>query len=187
MNIAIDTDVYLRELQPEDASDLFSLIDKNRVFLGAWLLWVNETLTEQQSREFILSRRDSNAAGTSLALGLFKNDILCGTVGFVSLDSATKSGVLGYWIAEEYQGQGLVYKACIQLLKFGFHSLLLDTVFIRAISENIRSVRLLQRLGFVCHDEEYEEQYYRGKIQVVQMTKGFISRENWLILESEDS
>jgi [ribosomal protein S5]-alanine N-acetyltransferase len=55
---------------------------------------------------------------------------------------------LGYWIAEEYWGQGFATEACQAALQYGFEEFHLDIVGICTGPQNFRSQRVIEKLGF---------------------------------------
>jgi [ribosomal protein S5]-alanine N-acetyltransferase len=56
---------------------------------------------------------------------------------------------LGFAIACEYEGQGIAYEAAAACLEFARQSCSLTRVVAITLPENARSLRLLERLGFV--------------------------------------
>jgi len=59
-----------------------------------------------------------------------------------------QSCILGYAIDGEFEGRGLMHEALQATLRHVFESLRLHRVQANHLSENLRSARLLQRLGF---------------------------------------
>jgi len=55
---------------------------------------------------------------------------------------------LGYWVAEEFWGQGLATEACEAALRFGFEELNLEIVGICTGPDNLRSQGVIAKLGF---------------------------------------
>ena len=55
---------------------------------------------------------------------------------------------LGYWIGEEYWGQGLVAEACEELIKHAFKDLKIKKIHASCRYENHQSKRVLEKLGF---------------------------------------
>ena len=55
---------------------------------------------------------------------------------------------LGYWIGEEYWGQGLVVEAAEELLKHAFEDLKVEKIHASCRYENHQSKRVLEKLGF---------------------------------------
>jgi RimJ/RimL family protein N-acetyltransferase len=63
------------------------------------------------------------------------------------------SAELGYWVAEEYQGQGFATEACKILIKRAFDDLNIKQIFATYKKENIASKRVLEKLGFEYYTE----------------------------------
>ena len=55
---------------------------------------------------------------------------------------------MGYWIGEEYWGQGLVVEACQELIKHAFEDLKIKKIHASCRYENHQSKRVLEKLGF---------------------------------------
>jgi ribosomal-protein-serine acetyltransferase len=55
---------------------------------------------------------------------------------------------IGYWIAQEHQGKGIVTEACRAMITHAFRELDLHRVQIRCATGNIKSCAIPQRLGF---------------------------------------
>jgi len=58
------------------------------------------------------------------------------------------SAELGYWVAEEHQGNGYATMACKILIKRAFEDLNIQRVFASYKKENPASKRVLEKLGF---------------------------------------
>jgi ribosomal-protein-serine acetyltransferase len=100
-------------------------------------------------------------AGASLELAIVHDGALAGVGGFRTLDSGNRSGELGYWLAADRQGRGIVTGACRALARHGFESLGLNRVVLIAAAANARSRGVAERLGFRLEGElrEYEWLY----------------------------
>ena len=71
-----------------------------------------------------------------------------GVIGFYRVDWFHRSVEVGYWLAEELQGRGLVTRACRALVAHAFGSMDVHRVEIRAGVDNRRSRAVAERLGF---------------------------------------
>ena len=58
------------------------------------------------------------------------------------------SAELGYWIGEEYWGRGFAVEASEILIKRAFKKLNIENIYATYRIENIRSKRVLEKLGF---------------------------------------
>jgi ribosomal-protein-serine acetyltransferase len=138
----------LRPLRLADARALFAQVDANRARLRRWLPWPDANRSPADSRAYILQMRAQAKAGLGQTFGLWWKDRLVGVAGFNWIDGANHSAAIGYWLAEEAQGHGLMTAAVIALLRHGFRSLELNRIEIRAGIRNRRSRAIPERLGF---------------------------------------
>lgn len=138
----------LRSLKLRDAPALFALVDANRERLGRWLPWPEVNRTVLDSRAYILLMRRRAQAGLGQAFGLWWRGRLVGVAGFNWVDAANRSGAIGYWLAGDAEGHGLMTRAVSALLRHGFRTLKLNRIEIRAGVRNRRSRAIPERLGF---------------------------------------
>ena len=72
-----------------------------------------------------------------------------GSIGiFPQPDIHEKSAEMGYWLAEEYWGQGIMLKAIEKIVEYGFQTFDIVRIFARPFSTNLKSQRLLEKAGF---------------------------------------
>lgn len=75
--------------------------------------------------------------------------VAVGSIGvFLGNDIAEKSAELGYWLAEEYWGNGIVSSAVCQLCKEAFETFDLVRIFAEPFSYNEGSKGVLEKAGF---------------------------------------
>lgn len=58
------------------------------------------------------------------------------------------SGFIGFWLAEEYWGKGIMTEATKAVTKHAFDNLGLIRVFARVFSNNSASIRVLEKAGY---------------------------------------
>lgn len=138
----------LRPLMLRDAKAIFALVEANRERLRHWLPWPDANRSVRDSRAFVLRVRGLARAGVAQSFGLWWKERLVGVTGFVWIDPANHSAAIGYWLAQEAEGQGLMTAAVSALLRHGFRTLKLNRIEIRAGVRNRRSRAIPQRLGF---------------------------------------
>jgi ribosomal-protein-serine acetyltransferase len=138
----------LRPLLLRDAKGLFALVEANRERLRRWLPWPDANRSVLDSRAFILRVRARARAGMAESFGLWWQDRLVGVAGFVWIDPANHSAGIGYWLAQEAEGHGLMTAAVSALLRHGFRTRRLHRIEIRAGVRNRRSRAIPERLGF---------------------------------------
>lgn len=148
MKIQIESDLFLSQLSPEDAPELFSLVDTNRKYLREWLPWLdsNTELTDTQS--FIQFTLDSFQDNQNVTFGIRHHDELVGIVGQHQVNWSNHYTEIGYWLSEEKSGRGIMSKSVTALLDYSFNTLELNMVSLAAATENYDSRNVAKRLGF---------------------------------------
>ncbi len=164
MILPVDYDLYLKALIPEHTRQLFELIEKNRQHLRQWLPWIDSNKTIEQTEAFIESAQQQKLANFGIQFGIWYRNQLCGVIGYHTIDWANKSVEIGYWLGKEFEGLGIMTKACIALIEYAFNEYKLHRVQIRCATGNERSRKLIERLGFVqegiLHDAEFLYDHY---------------------------
>lgn len=143
----------LRSLTVDDANALFNLTTENREYLAEYLPWAKEYITKtvDDSRAFIESVIKERQEGESYGFGIFLSGQLVGHTSLMHLKDG-KTPEIGYWIAKSSSGQGLTSEAASTLTDFGFGTLKLDEILIRARPENAGSNRVAEKLGYTLSE-----------------------------------
>ncbi len=114
-----------------------------------WLPWLDLTRNLEDVMEFVKKCQIDYAKNKSLnTVIVFKGNI-AGVAGFNQINWSNKTAQIGYWIGEEFQGNGIVTKVTKSLINYAFNHLKLNKVEIRVAFENMRSQSIPERLGFV--------------------------------------
>ncbi len=143
-----DPDIVLRLVEERDAPAIFDLTERNRAYLRRWLPWVDGTRSVEDTLGFVHRSLDQVRERRGFQACIEYRGTLVGVIGFVYIDELNRRGEIGYWIAEPFQGRGIMTRACRALVRFALESLGLHRVEIRADVENRRSRAIPERLGF---------------------------------------
>lgn len=81
-------------------------------------------------------------------IALSNRQEVIGTICLWNFNGRYTRAELGYELHPDFQGQGLMREAVKTVLHFGFHTLGLRQVRAYTHVENVRSVRLLEKVGF---------------------------------------
>jgi [ribosomal protein S5]-alanine N-acetyltransferase len=77
------------------------------------------------------------------------NGVAAGSIGvFPQQDIHSKNAEMGYWLAEDYWGQGIVCEAIKQMVVYGFDTFGINRIFARPFGSNLQSQRVLEKAGF---------------------------------------
>lgn len=159
ITLPIDDDLVLRQLSESDASPLFAVIDKNRTFLRQWLPWLDTSNSPEDTLFFIRTALEQFANNDGFAAGIHYKNVVVGTIGFHKVDWLNRSVEIGYWLAEDYQGKGIVTKSCKAFMDHAFGEWHLHRVQIRCAVGNSKSCRIPERLGFVREGVQREAEF----------------------------
>lgn len=178
INRQIIENVTLRTLTRFDASELFTVVDSNRAYLRRWLPWLDSNETEADTVRFIKTtiEQDSNGLGFVCAVRL-QNSIV-GVAGYHPINISDGSVVIGYWLAEQATGRGIMTECCRFLVDHAFSELGLSCVYIPVAAHNLASRAIPERLGFtqtgVIRDAEWLYDHHVDHVRYA-MTK-----EDWM-------
>lgn len=136
-------------MEIHDAAPLFQLTDESRDILRQWLSWVDYTQTAENSKSFIESALKQFADRKGLTTGILYRGELAGVVSFNDFDWKNGIASIGYWLGRHYKGKGIMTRAVSGLIDYGFYSLELNRIEIRAAVANRKSRAIPERLGFV--------------------------------------
>ena len=148
--------LILRPLVLQDAGDFFTYRSNKEAnqFQG----WIPEKL--QDAKDFIQYRTNPTLnipdTWTQLAVVLRETQDLIGDIGIYFRPDKHHEVKLGYTLSADHQGKGYATEALEALVKY-LHQHLGKTRFIALIApNNLPSIRLVKRLGFVQLDIEKE-------------------------------
>ncbi|RLL41769.1 N-acetyltransferase [Oceanobacillus piezotolerans] len=144
----VDDRIVLKPLIEEDAESLFQLTDRSRLYLREWLPWVDSTVKIEDSLQFIQHVQKLYEENKGLTLGVYYQGNLAGSLSYNLIDWSNKVAYIGYWLADEFQGKGIMTNSVRALIDYAFQDLQLNRVDIRAAYENKKSRAIPERLGF---------------------------------------
>jgi [ribosomal protein S5]-alanine N-acetyltransferase len=162
----IETDrLMLTVPTSDDARRMLHYVTMNREHLAAWEpLKPDEYFTEQFWVDRLSFEVEEFNAGRSLVLVLLDRTNPEGPfIGRVHFSNITygvfQAAHLGYSLDDRSTGKGLMREALTAAIKYVFEELNLHRVMANHVPENIKSAKLLERLGFTV--EGYARDYIR--------------------------
>jgi ribosomal-protein-serine acetyltransferase len=137
----------LRPFRPADAGELTEAIAANREHLARWLPWA-ESHGFEDSVEYLDRKRAQIEANDGFEGAIVLDGRIVGGAGFHGVDWINRSSSIGYWLAADVVGRGLMSGAVAALLDHAFGVWDLHRVVIEAVVDNARSRAIPERLGF---------------------------------------
>jgi ribosomal-protein-serine acetyltransferase len=136
----------IRPLEAGDAAELYSLVKANPD-LEEWMPWAAEQDLAATER-FIAAAEEQLRDGNGFQAAIEPEDRIVGVLGLHAIDWVNRNTSIGYWLAEEARGRGLMTNAVRALLDHAFRELHLHRVEIHCAPENRPSRAIPERLGF---------------------------------------
>ncbi len=131
------------------------------------------------SQCYAICEKDSNQAIGAIELKL---------KGHTDMTEKDDECELGYWLGKPFWGRGYIPEAARELLRYGFETLGMTTIWCGYYDGNNNSKRVQEKLGFTYHHTCNEvEVPLMNEIRVGHTN--FITKESWraLILRDKDS
>ena len=146
--IKINTEVILCQLELNDASDIFELIDSQREYLGKWLPFVSSTKKINDTEKFVKAAVKAPEDRFEYIFTIRFQNKFVGIIGFKCTDKQNKKTEIGYWLSEKFQKRGIVTKSVEELCNFAFNELNMNRIQIKCAVENYPSKAIPKRLNF---------------------------------------
>ncbi|MFN2457530.1 MAG: GNAT family N-acetyltransferase [Chitinophagaceae bacterium] len=103
--------------------------------------------TVEQGKSFIeLTTKESPPNILAIVIG---NQAAGGIGIHPQTDIYRKNAELGYWLAEPFWGKGIITKAIIEMVEYGFKNFEIDRIFARPFGTNVASQKALEKAGFL--------------------------------------
>ncbi len=172
----IDDELELVLLDFCHTRELYRLVEGNRIHLRRWLPWVDETASINEVEMFIQTGKNQYISNNGFQAAIMYNGRLTGIIGYHSINWRNKATTIGYWLAEEYQGKGIMRRATKAMVDYAIYHLSLHRVEIRCAEGNSKSRAIPTGLGFreegIIRDAEWLYDHF-----VSHIVYGILSEE----------
>ena len=123
----------------DDIPDLVSLLGNWNV--SKWLSSVPYPYEESDASDWL-----DIMAQDIYAYNIFLNDLIIGGIGL--MDITKTDAEVGYWIGEEYWGNGYASEALAALIQHVFRTMPITALYASYFEKNTASAKLLRKTGF---------------------------------------
>jgi ribosomal-protein-serine acetyltransferase len=144
----ITEELRLKQLEANEAPELFTLIQSCRSYLRQWLPRIDMFQTVQDVQYFIEGAKAQASAGMGIQAGIWFRGELAGVISFEQIDWTNQSASIGAWLGERFQHNGIVTRATQALIDYSFRGFRLNRVEIRCGTGNLKSRKIPEKLGF---------------------------------------
>jgi ribosomal-protein-alanine N-acetyltransferase len=143
--------LILRPLQPTDENELFFHRSDDRM-----LKFIDRpkarTLEEVRSFMQMIDENVRKDESILWAIQLKTDPRLIGTICFWNVTEDKTAADIGYALHPDFQGKGLMQEAMEKAITFGFDHMRLQTIKAEIHADNIKSIRLVEKYGFVFEE-----------------------------------
>ncbi|MBD2531137.1 GNAT family N-acetyltransferase [Nostoc flagelliforme FACHB-838] len=112
---------------------------------------------------FISEQKEQPRTKFQLAIILKEENQLIGNCGIRVNDSEMREANIGYELNPQYWGQGYATEAAQAILKFGFEELRMHRIWSWCVTENLASVRVLEKIGMRREGHLREKELIKGR------------------------
>lgn len=145
----IDKALTLSLLSRQHAQSLFELTDRNREFLKPWFPWIEFTNQQKDTENFIVDQTRLYRDKKAMQIVVEYENKLIGIADYHEIDQQNEVGRIGYWLGEEFNGNGFMTSVVREMISIGFDELKLNRIEIQCATNNIKSRAIPERLGFI--------------------------------------
>ncbi len=161
----------LRTLNEKDNLNIFSYA--SNPVISKFLAWethccINDT-NDYLARSILLAKKYPMSS-LGIIVTINNSDILIGSIGLLAKHfSSPYTFELGYVLHHEWWGKGFALEAVITLLKYAFANNNIERVEAFCVAENIRSWKLLEKIGMIREGTRRNFFYKNNNFQSVYM------------------
>ncbi len=158
----------IRKWELSDAKDLAAALS-NRKVQDNLRDGLPYPYTEQDGKEFISAMLSADENET-FAFAITVNNMVIGSIGiFRQGNIHRQTAELGYYIAEEYWGKGIMIEAVKQICEYVFTNSDIIRIYAEPFAYNIASCRALEKAGFQYEGTLRSNAVKNGKVIDMKM------------------
>jgi len=176
--LRVDDDLHLEKVKLSHAELIFNTIEQNRQYLRRWLPFVDQTRTTDDSRKFVKMLLSDQEKNRNEVFTIWYKGKFAGLAGFKEMDYINHKTEIGYWLAEDMQGRGIMSKTVWKMIDYGFRNLNFNRIQIKVATGNAKSAAIPARLGLVFEGTERNGEYHTDRYFDLQVFS--ILKSEWL-------
>jgi RimJ/RimL family protein N-acetyltransferase len=137
--------IYLRPLRMSDAREITEQAKDRSV---SRFTRIPHPYTIKDARKWLKRAESGWKEGTHYNFGIFlKDNRYIGSIGIHEVSPLNQKCEIGYYLGKSFRGKGYMTEAAMLILKFIFNEMKLHRIEVTIHPENIRSQKLIGRLG----------------------------------------
>ncbi len=182
LEIRIDSDIILKSIKLQNSVALYNLIVSGKKYLRKWLPWVDNTRSIKDTQNYIKSVVDKDMFDGRVVLEIWYRNELCGLIDMHNGVREIMKLEIGYWLAEEFQGKGIMVRACEGIIKYAFTEMGFNKIVIKCAEDNLKSQAIPQKLNFFEEGIERDGQFLHA--DYINLKVYSLLKKEWISRES---
>lgn len=154
--VEINENIELRAKSEDSYAAFAEVAKQNRDHLYDWLPWAKNT-PDESSLEHYSSAPEKKQANESCDWDIYDGDQLVGAIGLMARNKDPKVLEIGYWLAKDAVGKGIISQSVKKLVDLAFSETEAIAIEIGCDKTNLRSAAVAKRCGFTLHHEAKRE------------------------------
>ncbi|GAC1381053.1 MAG: GNAT family N-acetyltransferase [Ginsengibacter sp.] len=151
----------LRRMNTGDLEQLFKIRsdEENMKYISRPLAKTMQDVVD------LLGRTDeafNNQDGINWAITSKEKDLMMGSIGFYRMKKEHFRAEVGYQIHKDFQMKGIMYEALKRVIDYGFQEMKLHTIEADINPDNIASIKLIEKGGFVKEGHFKDVFFFEG-------------------------
>ncbi|MFZ0454271.1 MAG: GNAT family protein [Ignavibacteriaceae bacterium] len=145
------TRTILKRYKAGDGKKFYNIIEKNRDrMIDSFPVMLSHTNDEISAEYYVRNKIEEWEERSAFNFGIWSKEDgnFIGHISVKNIDWIIPRGEIAYIISKEYEGKGIMTEALTAIIKFSFEKLSLSRLFLRVMTNNIRSYELAERCGF---------------------------------------
>lgn len=162
-------DAELRALEPWNANEFHTFIERHRDHLAPWLPWAQMLTTVDETRDWLQRYATRAAEDDGRIYGIWQAGELVGGTLYRVFDTRFGTAEVGVWLAPDAQGKGLITAAARRMIAWAIDERGLNRIEWRCVPTNKRSIAVAKRLGMARDGVLREAFPYNGVTHDVEV------------------
>lgn len=146
--------ILLRKVEPSDAWFILDFFKNDEA--TKYMLYHFYNLDEVQEQMLYYKNQYENGTGCYWLMQHKQTNESLGVIGLHNFCKEHKKAELGFWILPKYNNKGYTTEAAKAVINFCFTQLQLNRIEATVETENIASIKVLEKLGFT-HEGTFRE------------------------------
>ncbi len=177
----VDSDIKLIYPLEINAPELARVVSGSNENLNKSIPWAKIDFSQNDALVHIRYLNEMFTKNSSFWVFIKYRGDIAGGIGLNKFDLENRSTDLGYWLADDKQGKGIVTRSCRAMIFYVFEDLGYNRIELRTNSANTKSVAVASRLGFTREGSMRQSELVNGEFRDLELYS--LLRSEWKVNE----